>query len=186
MTGSLTGRPAAGATGCLPGWRDRDRFPLRDRQVAPLRRSPGRSGPGDTHHSHRDRQDPARAGCTLECRRVSALSLSYRHITSGPGLKPGDLSPFQVESSSSLSPRLRRRMHSPLARSQQATRGASSSYGVPEPRPAIVADDAGTTGATEPESSSPSRISAVASAPDGAATAKWAPTGPLLSDGPSP
>src|ERR1035438_10002027 len=38
MTGSLTGRPAAGATGCLPGWGDRDRFPLRDRQVAPLRR----------------------------------------------------------------------------------------------------------------------------------------------------
>src|ERR1035438_4607522 len=38
MTGSLTGRPAAGATGCLPGWGYRDRFPLRDRQVAPLRR----------------------------------------------------------------------------------------------------------------------------------------------------
>jgi hypothetical protein len=56
-------------------------------------------------------------------------------------------------------------------------------YGVPEPRPAIVADD---PGATEPESSSPSRISAVASAPDGAAVAKWALTASLLSDGPSP
>jgi len=51
-----------------------------------------------------------------------------------------------------------------------------SPYGVPLPRLAIVAAVAGTVvagwgGATEPESASPSRMSAVATAPDGAGLA---------------
>src|ERR1035441_3895612 len=53
MAVSVTGRPAAGATGVPSQMAGQESFPVAGQAGGAVAANPGRSGPGDTHHSLR-------------------------------------------------------------------------------------------------------------------------------------